>query len=58
MPSCPRGVPSRAMTIPSLSQEGFVDFFRVEDLEGSIRNVLMAFAGVAGLGASLAYMIR
>uniref|UniRef100_A0A8B9EU67 MCL1 apoptosis regulator, BCL2 family member n=1 Tax=Anser cygnoides TaxID=8845 RepID=A0A8B9EU67_ANSCY len=38
--------------------EGFVDFFRVEDLEGSIRNVLMAFAGVAGLGASLAYMIR
>ncbi|KAM6234232.1 induced myeloid leukemia cell differentiation protein Mcl-1 isoform 2-T2 [Porphyrio hochstetteri] len=38
--------------------EGFVDFFRVEDLEGSIRNILMAFAGVAGLGASLAYMIR
>uniref|UniRef100_A0A8C0UE15 MCL1 apoptosis regulator, BCL2 family member n=1 Tax=Cyanistes caeruleus TaxID=156563 RepID=A0A8C0UE15_CYACU len=38
--------------------EGFVDFFRVEDLEGSIRNVLMAFAGVAGLGAGLAYMIR
>ncbi|NWH72976.1 MCL1 protein, partial [Piaya cayana] len=38
--------------------EGFVDFFRVEDLEGSVRNILMAFAGVAGLGASLAYMIR
>ncbi|XP_075580450.1 induced myeloid leukemia cell differentiation protein Mcl-1 [Pelecanus crispus] len=38
--------------------EGFVDFFRVEDLEGSIRTVLMAFAGMAGLGASLAYMIR
>ncbi|NWJ08370.1 MCL1 protein, partial [Crypturellus undulatus] len=38
--------------------EGFVDFFRVEDVEGSIRNVLMAFAGFAGLGASLAYMIR
>ncbi|NWR94622.1 MCL1 protein, partial [Furnarius figulus] len=38
--------------------EGFVDFFRVEDVEGSIRNMLMAFAGVAGLGASLAYMIR
>ncbi|NXD58378.1 induced myeloid leukemia cell differentiation protein Mcl-1 [Corvus hawaiiensis] len=38
--------------------EGFVDFFRVEDLEGSIRNVLMAFAGVASLGAGLAYMIR
>lgn len=45
--------------LPSVPpQEGFVDFFRVEDLEGSIRNVLMAFAGVAGLGASLAYMIR
>ncbi|NWU89619.1 MCL1 protein, partial [Upupa epops] len=38
--------------------EGFVDFFRVEDVEGSVRNVLMAFAGVAGLGAGLAYMIR
>ncbi|NXS99675.1 MCL1 protein, partial [Jacana jacana] len=38
--------------------EGFVDFFRVEDLEGNIRNLLMAFAGVAGLGASLAYVIR
>lgn len=58
LPSCPRGVPGRALTFPSLYQEGFVDFFRVEDLEGSIRNVLMAFAGVAGLGASLAYMIR
>ncbi|KAM6395192.1 induced myeloid leukemia cell differentiation protein Mcl-1 [Rhynochetos jubatus] len=38
--------------------EGFVDFFQVEDLESSIRNILMVFAGVAGLGASLAYMIR
>ncbi|XP_061462248.1 induced myeloid leukemia cell differentiation protein Mcl-1 [Rhineura floridana] len=38
--------------------EGFVKFFHVEDIEGSIRNVLMAFAGFAGLGASLAYMIR
>ncbi|XP_033030443.1 induced myeloid leukemia cell differentiation protein Mcl-1 [Lacerta agilis] len=38
--------------------EGFVDFFHVEDVEGSIRSVLMAFAGVAGIGAGLAYMIR
>ncbi|XP_015278753.1 PREDICTED: induced myeloid leukemia cell differentiation protein Mcl-1, partial [Gekko japonicus] len=38
--------------------EGFVKFFRVEDIEGSIRNVLMAFASVAGIGAGLAYMIR
>ncbi|XP_060112493.1 induced myeloid leukemia cell differentiation protein Mcl-1 homolog [Heteronotia binoei] len=38
--------------------EGFVKFFHVEDIEGSIRNVLMAFASVAGIGAGLAYMIR
>uniref|UniRef100_A0A8C5WWU9 MCL1 apoptosis regulator, BCL2 family member n=1 Tax=Laticauda laticaudata TaxID=8630 RepID=A0A8C5WWU9_LATLA len=38
--------------------EGFVKFFHVEDLEGSIRNILVAFASVAGLGASLAYLIR
>ncbi|XP_068024914.1 induced myeloid leukemia cell differentiation protein Mcl-1 [Melanerpes formicivorus] len=38
--------------------EGFVDFFRVEDMEGSVRKMLMALAGVAGVGASLAYMIR
>ncbi|KFV68025.1 Induced myeloid leukemia cell differentiation protein Mcl-1, partial [Dryobates pubescens] len=37
---------------------GFVDFFRVEDMEGSVRKMLMALAGVAGVGASLAYMIR
>ncbi|KAG6929346.1 BCL2 family apoptosis regulator [Chelydra serpentina] len=38
--------------------EGFVEFFRGEDLEGSIRNVLVAFAGFAGLEASLACMMR
>ncbi|XP_069869777.1 induced myeloid leukemia cell differentiation protein Mcl-1 homolog isoform X1 [Dipodomys merriami] len=38
--------------------DGFVEFFHVEDLEGSIRNVLLAFAGVAGVGAGLAYLIR
>ncbi|XP_053331119.1 induced myeloid leukemia cell differentiation protein Mcl-1 [Spea bombifrons] len=38
--------------------DGFVEFFHVEDYESGIRTVLMAFAGVAGLGASLAYMIR
>ncbi|XP_077176295.1 induced myeloid leukemia cell differentiation protein Mcl-1 [Paroedura picta] len=38
--------------------EGCVKFFHVEDIEGSIRNVLMAFASVAGIGAGLAYMIR
>uniref|UniRef100_A0A2K5CFB8 MCL1 apoptosis regulator, BCL2 family member n=1 Tax=Aotus nancymaae TaxID=37293 RepID=A0A2K5CFB8_AOTNA len=34
--------------------DGFVEFFHVEDLEGGIRNVLLAFAGVAGVGAGLA----
>nr|XP_060614053.1 induced myeloid leukemia cell differentiation protein Mcl-1 [Anolis sagrei ordinatus] len=38
--------------------EGFVQFFHVEDIEGGIRNVLVAFASVAGIGAGLAYMIR
>ncbi|KAM6435274.1 induced myeloid leukemia cell differentiation protein Mcl-1 [Liasis olivaceus] len=38
--------------------EGFVKFFHVEDLEGSIRNILVAFASVAGIGASLAYLMR
>ncbi|KAM4013443.1 induced myeloid leukemia cell differentiation protein Mcl-1 [Anomaloglossus baeobatrachus] len=38
--------------------DGCVEFFHVEDYEGGLRTVLMAFAGVAGLGASLAYMIR
>ncbi|XP_004461657.1 induced myeloid leukemia cell differentiation protein Mcl-1 [Dasypus novemcinctus] len=38
--------------------DGFVEFFHVDDLEGGIRNVLLAFAGVAGVGAGLAYLIR
>ncbi|XP_038624876.1 induced myeloid leukemia cell differentiation protein Mcl-1 [Tachyglossus aculeatus] len=38
--------------------EGFVEFFRIEDVEGSVRNMLLAMAGVASLGAGLAYLIR
>ncbi|XP_044127548.1 induced myeloid leukemia cell differentiation protein Mcl-1 [Bufo gargarizans] len=38
--------------------DGCVEFFHVEDYESGLKTVLMAFAGVAGLGASLAYMIR
>ncbi|KAG9480836.1 induced myeloid leukemia cell differentiation protein Mcl-1 [Eleutherodactylus coqui] len=38
--------------------DGCVQFFHVEDYESGLKTVLMAFAGVAGLGASLAYMIR
>ncbi|MBW04861.1 Induced myeloid leukemia cell differentiation protein Mcl-1, partial [Eschrichtius robustus] len=38
--------------------DGFVDFFHGEDLANGLRNVLLAFAGVAGVGAGLAYLIR
>ncbi|XP_035282184.1 induced myeloid leukemia cell differentiation protein Mcl-1b [Anguilla anguilla] len=38
--------------------EGFVEFFHVEDPESVVRSALMAFAGVAGIGAGLAYLIR
>lgn len=39
-------------------QDGFVEFFQVSDPESSVRNMLMAVAGVAGLGATLALLIR
>lgn len=39
-------------------QDGFVAFFQVPDTESSVRNALMAFVGVAGIGATLALMIR
>jgi len=38
--------------------EGFVEFFHVADPESAVRNTLMAFAGVAGIGATLALLIR
>ncbi|XP_059195688.1 induced myeloid leukemia cell differentiation protein Mcl-1b isoform X2 [Centropristis striata] len=37
---------------------GFVEFFRVADPESTVRNTLMAFAGFAGIGATLALLIR
>ncbi|XP_073423330.1 induced myeloid leukemia cell differentiation protein Mcl-1 [Dendrobates tinctorius] len=48
----------RAWIMEHNGWDGCVEFFHVEDYEGGLRTVLMAFAGVAGLGASLAYMIR
>ncbi|XP_059195687.1 induced myeloid leukemia cell differentiation protein Mcl-1b isoform X1 [Centropristis striata] len=36
---------------------GFVEFFRVADPESTVRNTLMAFAGFAGIGATLALLI-
>ncbi|KAJ8273635.1 hypothetical protein GJAV_G00103840 [Gymnothorax javanicus] len=38
--------------------EGFVEFFHVEDPECVVRNALMAFASVAGIGAGLAFLMR
>ncbi|KAJ8287993.1 hypothetical protein COCON_G00006520 [Conger conger] len=38
--------------------EGFVEFFCVEDPESVVRCALMAFAGFAGIGAGLAYLVR
>ncbi|XP_077577297.1 induced myeloid leukemia cell differentiation protein Mcl-1b [Stigmatopora nigra] len=40
------------------SWDGFVQFFRVHDPEVTLRSTLMAFAGVAGIGAALALLIR
>uniref|UniRef100_A0A8C7PM75 MCL1 apoptosis regulator, BCL2 family member b n=2 Tax=Oncorhynchus mykiss TaxID=8022 RepID=A0A8C7PM75_ONCMY len=37
---------------------GFVEFFHVQDPESSVRNTLIAFAGFAGLGATLAMLVR
>ncbi|XP_061573542.1 induced myeloid leukemia cell differentiation protein Mcl-1b [Cololabis saira] len=40
------------------SWEGFVEFFRVADPESTVRKSLMAFIGVAGIGATLALLSR
>ncbi|XP_031723253.1 induced myeloid leukemia cell differentiation protein Mcl-1b isoform X1 [Anarrhichthys ocellatus] len=37
--------------------DGFVEFFRVADPESTVRNTLMAVAGFAGIGATLALLI-
>uniref|UniRef100_A0AAQ4PWR5 MCL1 apoptosis regulator, BCL2 family member b n=1 Tax=Gasterosteus aculeatus aculeatus TaxID=481459 RepID=A0AAQ4PWR5_GASAC len=37
---------------------GFVEFFRVADPESAVRNTLMAVAGFASIGATLALLIR
>ena len=48
----------RDWTVKLRGWDGFVEFFHAEDLEGGFRNVLLAFAGVAGVGAGLAHLIR
>nr|XP_046254254.1 induced myeloid leukemia cell differentiation protein Mcl-1b [Scatophagus argus] len=48
----------RDWLIKNNAWDGFVEFFRVADPESTVRNALMAFAGVAGIGATLALLIR
>ncbi|MED6252760.1 hypothetical protein ATANTOWER_016628 [Ataeniobius toweri] len=40
------------------SWDGFVEFFKEADPEATVRKTLMAFIGAAGIGASLAFLIR
>lgn len=39
-------------------QDGFVEFFHVQDTEAAVRNALMAIGSVATFGAALVYWIR
>ncbi|XP_077431908.1 induced myeloid leukemia cell differentiation protein Mcl-1b [Vanacampus margaritifer] len=48
----------RKWLVKNNSWDGFVEFFREADPESTVRNTLMAFAGVAGIGATLALLIR
>ncbi|XP_073341411.1 induced myeloid leukemia cell differentiation protein Mcl-1b [Pagrus major] len=48
----------RDWLVKNNSWDGFVEFFRVADPESTVRNTLMAVAGVAGIGATLALLIR
>lgn len=48
----------RDWLIKNNSWDGFVEFFRVADPESTVRNTLLAFVGAAGIGATLAFLIR
>ncbi|XP_034553525.1 induced myeloid leukemia cell differentiation protein Mcl-1b [Notolabrus celidotus] len=48
----------RDWLVKNNSWDGFVEFFRVADPESTVRTTLMAFAGFAGIGATLALLIR
>uniref|UniRef100_UPI0037E8DC37 induced myeloid leukemia cell differentiation protein Mcl-1b n=1 Tax=Semicossyphus pulcher TaxID=241346 RepID=UPI0037E8DC37 len=48
----------RDWLVKNNSWDGFVEFFRVTDPESIVRTTLMAFAGFAGIGATLALLIR
>lgn len=48
----------REWLLQNNSWDGFVEFFRVSDPESVVRNALMAVVGVAGIGVSLAMLLR
>ncbi|CAG6014237.1 induced myeloid leukemia cell differentiation protein Mcl-1b [Menidia menidia] len=48
----------RDWLVKNNSWDGFVEFFHVADPESTVRNTLMAFAGFASIGATLALLIR
>nr|XP_057908935.1 induced myeloid leukemia cell differentiation protein Mcl-1b [Doryrhamphus excisus] len=47
----------RNWLVKNNSWDGFVEFFREADPEATMRNTLMAFAGFASIGATLALLI-
>lgn len=57
-PNPPTRLPAHSALGLVYLQDGFVEFFQVADPEATVRNVLMAVAGVAGIGATLALLIR
>ncbi|XP_056149860.1 induced myeloid leukemia cell differentiation protein Mcl-1-like [Lampris incognitus] len=48
----------RDWLVKANSWGGFVDFFQVADPESTVRNTLMAFVGLAGIGAALTLLSR
>ncbi|XP_019948948.1 induced myeloid leukemia cell differentiation protein Mcl-1b [Paralichthys olivaceus] len=48
----------RDWLVKNNSWDGFVEFFRVSDPEKTVRNTLLGLAGFAGIGATLALLIR
>uniref|UniRef100_A0A4W6CE22 MCL1 apoptosis regulator, BCL2 family member b n=2 Tax=Lates calcarifer TaxID=8187 RepID=A0A4W6CE22_LATCA len=48
----------RDWLVKNNSWDGFVEFFHVSDPESTVRNTLIGLAGFAGIGATLALLIR
>ncbi|XP_030640256.1 induced myeloid leukemia cell differentiation protein Mcl-1b [Chanos chanos] len=48
----------RTWLIDNNAWDGFEEFFHVVDPESAVRNALMTFVGIAGIGAGLALLIK